>query len=255
MAPWLAVLISAAAASAGWRTGALTGPGAGAALFVGALVLLGTGWPGAAALGAFFVSSSAISRLAPERSAEAKGARRDPRQVLANGGGAALGGAFGLADPSLGLWVVTASLATAASDTWATSFGGWSRTLPRHVLTGESVAPGTNGGVTALGTAGGLLGALFVAAAGGAAGSVPLLLPAAGLVGFTGMLADSLLGAGVQGRFRCPRCDAPSEWRIHRCGSFTVPQGGWAWLDNDGVNAAATGLGALGGWGAWVLLS
>ena len=54
-----------------------------------------------------------------------------------------------------------------------------------------------------------------------------------------------------EGRYGITR----SEWRVHRCGSLTVPQGGWAWLDNDGVNAAATALGALGGWVAWRLLS
>ena len=253
MSPWLAVLVSAAAALAGRLARSLTTTGAVAATSVGAAVLVGTGWPGAAALGAFFVSSSLVSRRAPERSAETKGSCRDHRQVLANGGPAALGGLIGLAEPGLGLWMVTASLAAAAGDTWATSVGAWSRTLPRHLLTWQQVAPGANGGVTPLGTGGGLAGALLVASAGGIAAGTLLLVPVAALVGFSGMLADSLLGAAVQGRFRCPRCDAPSEWRVHRCGTPTIGQGGWAWLDNDGVNALATALGALGGGAAWAL--
>ena len=255
MAPWLAVLVSAAAALAALPTRALTPRGAIAAWIVGGLVLYGTGWPGAAALGAFFVSASAVSRVAPARSEEAKGSRRDSRQVIANGWAAAAGGLLGWAEPQLGLWIATASLATASADTWATSVGSWSPRPPRHVLTWAAVPAGTNGGITLLGTAGGLLGAAIVAGAASAASGMPLLFPAAALVGFSGMLADSLLGAAVQGRFRCPRCEVPSEWRVHRCGSTTVPQGGWGWLDNDGVNAAATAFGALGGWGAWGLLS
>lgn len=255
MSPWLAVLVSAAAAFAGRRAGALTAGGAVAAAAVGSAILLGASWAGAAALGSFFVSSSLLSHRAPEPSREAKGTCRDHWQVLANGGPAAVGGLIGTVEPSLGLWIVTASLAAAAGDTWATSVGGWSRRPPRHLLTGQVVAPGTNGGVTALGTAGGLIGALLVAAAGGLAGGTVLLVPVAGLVGFSGMLLDSLLGAAVQGRFRCPRCNASSEWRTHRCGTATIPQGGWEWLDNDGVNALATAFGALGGWATWALLA
>ena len=36
-----------------------------------------------------------------------------------------------------------------------------------------------------------------------------------------------------------------TERRIHRCGNITRPAGGVPWLDNDGVNAAATLAGAL----------
>ncbi|HET8623824.1 MAG TPA: DUF92 domain-containing protein [Gemmatimonadales bacterium] len=253
MSPWLAVLVSAAAALAAHRARALTGGGALAAAAIGLAVLSGTGWPGAAALGTCFLSSTLVSRWAPEPNREAKGTRRDHRQVLANGGPAGIGGLIGLVDPSAGLWVVTAGLAAAAADTWATSLGGWSRRPPRHLLTGQRVPPGTNGGVSLLGTTGGFTGALLVAIAGGCVGHSPLLVPVAALVGFVGMLADSLLGAAVQGRFRCPRCDEPSEWRTHRCGTVTLAQGGWTWLDNDGVNAVATALGAFGGWAAWAL--
>ena len=253
MSPWLAVLVSAAAAFGGRLAGLLTAGGAVAAALVGTLVLAGAGWAGAAALGTFFITSSLLSRWAPEPAREAKGTCRDHRQVLANGGPAAVGGLLGVVEPGLGVWVVTGSLAVAAADTWATSLGAWSRRPPRHLLTGRIVAPGTNGGITPLGTAGGFLGAAAVALGAGLVARSTLLVPVAALVGFGGMLVDSLLGAAVQGRFRCPRCDQPSEWRRHRCGAATIAQGGWAWLDNDGVNALATGVGAFGGWAAWVL--
>jgi uncharacterized membrane protein len=69
------------------------------------------------------------------------------------------------------------------------------------------------------------------------------------------MTVDSLLGAAAQGRFRCPRCSEPSEWRVHRCGAITIAEGGWRWLDNDGVNGFATALAALAGWASWAWLS
>lgn len=253
-----AVAISAAVALAAWRAGALTGAGATAATAVGTAILWGAGWPGGAALAAFFVLSSAISMLSPESrlpEIDAKGNRRDPWQVLANGGPAAAGALLAWGTPTLALWIITASLAVAAADTWATSVGGWSRRPPRHLFTWATVQPGTSGGVTLYGTAGALAGAFLVAAAGAGAGGAPALLPAATLVGFTGMVVDSALGAGAQGRFRCPRCQLRSEHRVHGCGTPTDRVGGVAWLNNDGVNALATGTGALAGWIAWQWLS
>lgn len=95
------------------------------------------------------------------------------------------------------------------------------------------------------------MGALLVAATGAAVGGAPALLPVGTLVGFVGMVADSVLGSVWQGRFRCPACDVASEWRVHRCGARTVRLGGMAWLDNDGVNLAASALGAALAGVAW----
>ncbi|MFN8646937.1 MAG: DUF92 domain-containing protein [Gemmatimonadales bacterium] len=247
-----ALLLSALISAAGWRFRALTRTGALAATAVGTAILQGTGWAGMAALGAFFVGSSWVSRRAPDRSAAfgAKGSTRDAWQVLANGGAAALGALV----PGAGLWIVTASLAAAAADTWATATGGWSRRAPRHILTLAPVPAGTSGGVTALGTAGAVAGALLVAAAAAAVAGAPRLLWSALVIGPAGMLLDSLLGATLQGRFHCDRCDAPTESRRHRCGAEARHTAGRAWLANDGVNAAATGVAALAGWLAWRLL-
>ncbi|HET7599207.1 MAG TPA: DUF92 domain-containing protein [Gemmatimonadales bacterium] len=254
----LAALLSAAIAGAGWRAGALSGAGALAASVVGTVVLGAAGWAGGAALAAFFVSASLMSGAAPARvapEADAKGNRRDPWQVLANGGPAALGSLLAWGEPSLALWIVTASLAAAAADTWATSGGAWSRHPPRHLLSWRAVPPGTNGGVTAPGTLAAAVGAMLVAGTAAGVARAPGLLPVGTLVGFGGMVLDSALGAGLQGRFECPACGVGSERRAHRCGARTLRRGGLAWLTNDGVNAIATGAAAAAGWAAWAWLS
>ena len=234
------------------RAGTLSRSGTVAAWLVGSAVLAGTGWQGGGVLAAFFVSSTLVARGAPApRGLDPKGERRDHRQVLANGAVAAAAALVGFADRPLGLWLITASLAAAAADTWATAIGARSVALPRLILDGRPVPPGTSGGVTPLGTAGAAAGALCVATLGSLLAGLPALLPVAALVGFGGMVLDSALGAAGQGRFRCPRCAETSEWPRHRCGAVTVHEGGLPWLDNDGVNLASSAAAALAAGAAW----
>src|SRR5207302_520832 len=54
--------------------------------------------------------------------------------------------------------------------------------------------------------------------------------------GVAGMLADSLLGATLQGKYQCPACDARFERANTVCHELVILTGGWRWLDNDGVN-------------------
>jgi uncharacterized protein (TIGR00297 family) len=238
-----------------YRAATLTGPGTVAAWLVGTLVLLGTGWEGGGILAAFFVSSNLVSRGAPTPPGlDPKGDRRDHRQVLANGGIAAAAALLGLWDRQLALWLLTSALAAAAADTWATAFGARSTVPPRLILDARRVPPGTSGGITPLGSMGGAAGALLVAATGAIAAEMPALLPVAALVGFGGMLLDSVLGAAAQGRFRCDECAERSEWRVHRCGRPTFHEGGLAWLDNDGVNLTAGAAAAVVASAAWVWL-
>lgn len=250
--------MSAGVAFAAWRARTLTPSGALAAWTVGVLILRGTGWQGGAVLAAFFVSSNLVSRVRPRAALsglDPKSDRRDLRQVYANGGAAALGAGLGLLDGALGIWLVTATLAAAAADTWATSIGTRSLILPRLPWSGRSVPVGSNGGMTLLGTAGGAAGALLVAATGAIAAEMPVLLPVGTLIGFFGMVADSMLGGLFQGRFHCPACDAASEWRVHRCGAATTREGGMAWLNNDGVNFIATALAGCAAVAVWLWLS
>jgi uncharacterized protein (TIGR00297 family) len=251
----IGLAVAAIFSFAGYRTRALSGRGAVAALFVGTAVIWGLSWPGAAVLGTFFVTSSALSRIAAEHRVAAKGSRRDERQVLANGGIAALAALSALwIDPILAFAMFSGALAAATADTWATEIGSRSQSAPVLLLSRQAVPPGTSGGVTRLGTVGALAGSVAV---GLLAATVAWLglddadpLPMAALIALAGMLgslADSVLGEKLQERRWCPACDLPAEARVHVCGAPTEPLGGVAWVDNDMVNLSCTLVGALVG--------
>lgn len=245
-----AAAIAASAASVAWAARALTSVGALAAWSVGTAVLAGTGWAGGAVLAAFFVSSTVVGRFAVWQTGprgDAKGERRDAWQVYANGGVAAAGALVGWGKPSLAIWLVTGSLAAAAADTWATAVGSLSPRPPRRLGFGPEVPPGTSGGMTIIGTAGGLVGAIVVASTGALATDRSILLPAATVIGFGGMVADSIIGAVLQGHFYCSVCRTPTERRSHACGARATRRGGIPWLTNDGVNFLST---AAAGWAA-----
>src|SRR5205814_1098838 len=117
----------------------------------------------------------------------------------------------------------------------------------RHARQVLANGGGASGGITALGTMGSVAGAAAIAALaqlvrprGIAPGSAALITAA----GVAGMLADSLLGATVQGKFECPACDARFERGNSVCHEPVRLTRGWRWLDNDAVNLAATLVGA-----------
>jgi uncharacterized protein (TIGR00297 family) len=209
--------------------------GVAAALAVGAAVTAGAGWRGLLLLAVFFATSSALTR---------GGGRRTPVQVLANGSVAAAAALLSRVDPG---WLAACcgALAAAAADTWSTEIGARSRRPPRLIMTGDPVAAGTSGGVTWLGTAAGAAGATFIAAA---AALLSLARPrGAALVaigGFGGCLADSILGATLQARYRCPACGATAETPRPCCGRLPDLSGGLRWMTNDTVNLLATVVGA-----------
>ena len=165
---------------------------------------------------------------------------------------AAAGGLIGMTRPELGLWVVTAGLAAANADTWATEIGRSLGGTPRDLLTRVEVLPGTSGGVTLAGTWAGAAGAATIAAVAGLVVGSPRLALAAMVLGFAGMLADSALGSRWQMRQACTVCGTVCEQPRH-CGADTQYCRGVVWITNDTVNALATGMAALGGCLAWWL--
>lgn len=216
----------------------LTRRGATAALAVGLATAWGFGWRGCVLLLAFFVSSSLVSKTP----------RRNERQVAANGGVAALAALAGS-------WPAFAgALAAATADTWATEIGTRARAAPRLITTGAPVPAGTSGGITLLGTAGGVAGALLLAAVAVWLQSLPrafgLVIVGAGVLG---MFLDSWVGATLQGRFACPDCGLHTERRDMVCHRSVQLVRGFAWLDNDAVNLAATLGGAAVTAAGWSL--
>jgi uncharacterized protein (TIGR00297 family) len=225
----------------------LTGRGWIAALAVGACTLAGGGWPFAAVLLAFFVSSMLLSRVGRKQKAAittaGKHGPRDERQVLANGGIAAacaLVAAFTHREVAAAAFA--GAFAAANADTWATEIGTLAGGVPRSILSWRPLPKGLSGGVTVAGSLAQIAGALFIGVAGGIFGVAAWWAVAAG--GLAGSLADSLAGAALQERRYCPLCRLECETDPHACGTATQRSGGAAWLKNDGVNLLCTALGA-----------
>ena len=185
-----------------------------------------------------------------------RGSRRDEIQVGANGLWAALGALLAWNIPTVGWGILTGSLAAAQADTWSTELGARAKFPPRLITTGRPVPAGTSGGVTPLGTAGGVIGAIVMAmVAVGLDVPGPIFTAAIG-GGIVGMATDSLLGASVQGKFRCVHCNVPTEASMHGCGKPTRLTQGRRWCTNDLVNLAGTGAGAVVGAAAgWIELA
>jgi uncharacterized protein (TIGR00297 family) len=251
-----AVAIAGLIALAGGRLGWLTLGGVLVAWLVGGAVLEGAGFSGGALLGLFFVSGSLLTRWS-ERAGlvptDAKGSRRDGIQVATNGVWAAIGALTIHAAPTLGWSILAGALGAAQADTWATEIGARAVTPPRLITSGVPVLAGTTGGVTPLGTAGGLLGAVLLGATAWAVAAPPPGGISALLGGCIGMLADSVLGATGQAVFNRNEAGADFTAPVHDVASSRTLIRGFAWCTNDVVNLAGTGAGAAVGLGlGWV---
>ena len=246
----LGALLAAVIAGAAWRARALTASGALASTVVGGLCAA-AGWDWAVLLIAFFLTSTALGRFRRDRrmaltsAVVAKGGARDAWQVLANGGIFAAAAVGHIISPSPG-WLAAGAgaLAAASADTWATEIGSLAGGRPIHVFSGQRVTPGTSGAVSAVGTLASFGGALFIGLV-----ATLFLWPSPVVIasvvgGFAGAFGDTLLGAAVQVRRWCDRCDSGTEQPVHVCGSATRVIGGIRSIDNDAVNLLSTTVGA-----------
>jgi uncharacterized protein (TIGR00297 family) len=254
--PLLGFLFAALIALAAYRTHSLSKSGAWGALLEGTIIFGLGGWKWAVLLMAFFVSSSALTRLfgkkkAPLNEKFDKGGRRDIGQVLANGSIASIFAGLHFFFPTASwTWVAfAASLAAVNADTWATELGVLNPSQPRLITSNKPVERGTSGAISLYGMLAAIGGATFIAILGallGPAGQGWINLGILLVAGLLGSLFDSLLGATVQAIYRCPQCDKETEKHpLHTCGTETIQVRGWSWLNNDMVNFGCALMGAV----------
>ena len=238
-------------AGAVWRAGLLTNGGAITAAIIGsAAALAGLDWM--MLLLSFFCSSVLLGRVGraekQQRSAAIieKAGPRDAMQVLANGALFGLGAALVATGHASPTWpaIAIGGLAAAMADTWGTEIGMLSKRPPRSILTWAPLETGMSGGVSAQGLAATVGGAIAIAALARLFGWSVQVAVAGAIGGIVGAMADSVLGATLQQRRRSRRTGRITERTTDTDGSPTVFAGGISWLDNDGVNFAATLIGA-----------
>lgn len=215
----------------------LTVSGAIAAAIIGAIVFGLGGWPFAAPLLVFFLTSSVLSRLrkrAKDNLGFEKTGRRDAAQVFANGGIAVLCLLAPLANADISQAIAhvafLAAIAGANADTWATEIGAAWGGEPFMVTSWRRVERGASGGVTAIGFTGALVGAGLIGFFGGTLREFAVVTAA----GLLGSLIDSVLGATLQAHWR------DDGGRLTEQRGAGRPDRGVRWIRNDAVNLICT---------------
>ncbi|MCG2870180.1 MAG: DUF92 domain-containing protein [Vulcanisaeta sp.] len=208
----------------------------------------------------FLGSSSILTRLGRERKEELGTAEdirgRNWRQVLAVGLTPATLAflasiAYIINNMTLYQLLINASIAGIAysnADTWASELGVLSKSKPRLLIKPWiKVDAGVSGGVTLLGEVSSLLGSSVIALT--YLGTqyllryveyVSIVNPPTAIVvfilGYLGEVMDSVLGAVLQPKYVCPKCNVMTDKRVHLCGERTVRVMGSYDLENEDVN-------------------
>ncbi len=253
---WLLFGLMALISIASYAARQVTLSGALAAFLVGFGTTWILGFGALATLLFFFITAGVLSKVSKRARGkeieilQARGGRRDAMQVFANGLFALIA-AFLYArgqDPAF-LVMFGASVAEAASDTFAGDVGVLSRRNPVSIITGRPMKRGLSGAVSPLGLASGMLGAILIALT-----VWSLLLPPVwaslkevsliAVAAFFGCLIDSVLGATVQAHYWDEERDTLTE-HAHRSGAPLRLERGLRWIDNDVVNLLSNATASL----------
>jgi len=248
---YFGVLIASWIAYWGFRQDFLTGRAAVAAWVIGGLVWAGGKWGLAVPLVFFFIASSYATQWSARHEKHAPGrVKRDIWQVAANGAIPALCALIAiLSGQDRWLYGGLSALAAMTGDTWSSEIGRVKARRPFDLRTRQIVDAGISGAVSFPGTLAGLagvllttiLGAIMLPSTGHSVGYVFLAIT---IWGFIAVWVDSILGATVQGRYRCRACNILTDHRIH-CGQEAELIAGRSNIDNNLVNFLTTIFAAL----------
>jgi uncharacterized protein (TIGR00297 family) len=220
--------VNVAIAALAYAARSIDAAGALSAILIGTAITAALGLRGLAVMIAFFVVGTAVTKLgyrikAQRGIAQERGGARGWRNAWANGSvPAALALLAGLSAPddrALFTLAYAAAVATAAADTCSSEVGKAYGRRTFLITTLQPVPPGTEGAISAEGTAAGLAGAALIALTGLAAGLFgPGGAAIVAIAGLLGCLAESLIGTVAERR---------------------------GWLDNDLLNALNTAIGGF----------
>lgn len=259
----IAGIICATLALGAWKGRILDSGGAITAFLIGfaTFVFPADGWKWFLVLLVFLMVSSYMTHYKYQIKrkkgfAQEKGGARGWPNVAANGVVAGLLVLFTPFLPQEQIQLVLAAflgaVATANADTLATEIGLLNPTDPRLITDLKKVVPaGTSGGISIFGELATLFGALLIGIAAGLLGmtgnpgwSLSVLIGTTMIAGLAGCSIDSVIGATVQGIYKCRVCNKITENRRH-CGNPSIPLRGHKVIDNNVVNLIATIGGAI----------
>ncbi|MGB9664041.1 MAG: DUF92 domain-containing protein [Ignavibacteria bacterium] len=222
--------------------------GGSASTFLLALFIYGIGgWKWTVPILTFFILSSLLSKIAERLSKKdvssifEKGSRRDYKQVLANGGVPLLIIVMSNLLPANIDWykIYLLSIAISTADTWSTEFGTLFAKNVYLITNFKKVMPGISGGISFIGTIGGVLGSVFIVLSAGFFIELSIrTFISIILFSLIGNLFDSLIGATIQVTYQCSTCGKLTEKKIH-CDGETIYFKGVKFIDNDMVNLSS----------------